>query len=167
MEYVEVGAELLRLEQALDWGRLHQLSDMAQIFDDLKLYRDCWGTLKFCSATANPEVDRLDMDSCHSCDGKPIKVWPYMAMDHDVRIYSDPPFFIVADQNQRGFGEIPREGWNGVLTDAGLSRSVIQRVGDHLRQHPPISYFEDEANDQVGSTSEGTPGIGGAPQAQS
>ena len=155
MEFVTVEEELQRLQVEGDWGKIAQLSEMFQAFPTLRLFRDHWGILRACAAEANQEVDRIVMDSCHTCDGKPIKLWTYAEIDSKgTRLYSDPPMFVVADQNQKGFGEIPRPDWEEELKSHGIGRFVITKVREHLRGHPPINYFED-ADDQ-GEGSQGT-----------
>jgi hypothetical protein len=149
MEYLDIDAELERLRIIDDWGRAMVIAEMLDVFPGLRLFRDCWGQIKFCSQEANVQTDTIEIDSCHSCDGKPIKIWPYVVIDPGgTRLYSDPPFFVIADQNQRGFGEIPREGWEEELKAAGLDRYVIAKVRLHLRGHPPINYFEDDDGGQ-------------------
>lgn len=144
MEYVSVREEMDRAEKDADWGRVAQLSELLETFPDLRLVRDHYGQIKFCSREANDQVDSIEMDSCHTCDGKPIKLWTYITIDkRGTRLYSDPPAFIIADQNQKGFGEIPRPGWEELLEDYEISRSVILKVKLHMSGHPPINYFED------------------------
>lgn len=156
MEYVDIDEELARLHD--DWGRALQIVELQAAFPDLRLYRDHYGCLKYCSKAANSEVDSMEMDSCHRCDGKPIKLWPYVVIDPSgTKLYSDPPVFVVADQNVNGFGEIPREGWEEALKEAGIGRFVIQKVRDHLRGHPPISYLgDDDEAGGAGQTGEPT-----------
>jgi hypothetical protein len=150
LDYVDLNEEIERHRDG-DWGKAMQIAEMQDAFPDLKLFRDHWGQIKFCSAAANDQVDTIEMDSCHNCDGKPIKLWTYVVVAPDgTRLYSDPPVFVVADQNQQGFGEIPRDGWEEELKEAGISRFVTQKVRDHLRGHPPINYFEDDDSGQGG-----------------
>jgi hypothetical protein len=143
MEFVDVTEEMQRLEAEGDWGKIAELSEMVKTFPDLRLFRDHYGILKYCSAEANSEVDMMEMDSCHNCDGQPLKMWAYVTIDQrGTKLYSDPPVFIVADQNQRGFGEVPREDWQDQLEASGISRQVILKVRWHLMNHPPIDYFD-------------------------
>lgn len=144
MDYVSAREELERLESDGEWGKVMQLSELLEAFPDLKLFRDHYGQIKYCSREANAEVDSIEMDSCHTCEGKPIKLWPFVYIDKQgTRLYSDPPLFVIADQNTKGFGEIPRAGWEEVLETAGISRSVMLKVKLHFSGHPPINYFED------------------------
>ncbi len=144
MDYVDIDEELDRLRDG-NWGLAVAIAEMADAFPDLRLFRDCWGNLKFCSAEANSEVDTMEMDSCHRCDGQPIKMWAYVVVDpNGTRLYSDPPYFTVADQNKNGFGEIPRVGWQEELEYYGISRKVIVKLKTHIAGHPPIDYFGDD-----------------------
>jgi hypothetical protein len=145
MVFVDIDEEVDRLQLTDDWGRAVVIAELADRFPDLRLFRDCWGNLRHCSKTANPQVDAMEMDSCHNCDGKPLKVWPYLVVGKaGERLYSDPPCFTVADQNQQGFGEIPRAAWREGLEAEGIGLSVIRKVAWHLRAHPPINYFGDD-----------------------
>lgn len=143
MDYVNLQEELDRLERDGEQAKLQWLLELMVVFPDLNLFRDHYGQVKACSAEANPEVDCIEMDTCHDCDGRPIRVWPYIVMDRGTRLYSDPPMFVVADQNVLGFGEVPRDGWDEALQAVGLDSSVIQMVRDHLSRHAPVSYLED------------------------
>lgn len=145
MDFITVTDMNRRLEAAGDHKGLQQLADLAQTFPDLRLFADHRGNIKYCSAEANAEVDTMEIDSCHECDGKPIKLWVFVTLDpRGTKLYSDPPVFTVADQNPLGFGEIPREGWEQELEAAGISKDVIHRVRLHQRGHPPINYLEVE-----------------------
>lgn len=143
MEFIDVVQEIHRLEDGGDWGKLQQLSEMAFCFKDLRLYREHDGQLRYVSADANSEVDSIESNSCHECDGAPLKVFPFVVIDaRGTRLYSDPPCFLVADQLQGGFGEVPRPGWKEQLEEAGISNTVIRKVKLLLEGHPPIPYFD-------------------------
>lgn len=157
MEFIDIDAEVARLQLEQDdtsFDRALLIAELADAYPDLKLFRDCWGMLRHCSASVNGKVTTIAVDSCHRCDGKPIKVWPYLVVGKaGERLYSDPPTFTVADQNQQGFGEIPRADWRLPLEAAGIAPSVISKVELHLKGHPPIDYLgdDDEGQGQTGA----------------
>lgn len=147
MNYIDIDEEVARLQLEGDAGfeRALLIATLADEYPDLRLFRDCWGMLRHCSASVNGKVTAMAVDSCHRCDGKPIKIWPYLVVGKaGERLYSDPPAFAIADQNQQGFGEIPRAGWEAALEAAGISASVIEKVKLHVKAHPAIDYFGDD-----------------------
>lgn len=159
MEFVDIDEEVQRLQLEGDAGfeRALLIAELADAYPDLKLFRDCWGMIRHCSASVNGKVDRMDVDSCHRCDGKPIKIWPFLITGKaGERLYSDPPAYIIADQNQEGFGEIPRTGWMELLESYGIAASVIEKVKLHVRAHPAIDYFGDDDAGPQGSAATGS-----------
>lgn len=146
MEYVDIIEEIRRLEAAGAWEKLSLLDSIAEEHPDLKLFRDPYGRILFCAASAAPYTEDIELNpSSHDCDGAPLQAWVFVCVDKiGTRVYSDPPFFIVADQNVAGFGEIPRNDWRDHMKAAHISRFAMEKVADYLRRHPPINYVEDE-----------------------
>lgn len=143
MDYLDLEEELDKIEISGDWGRVIQIMDMKSAFPDLKVFRDCYGRLAFCSQEANRDVDKVEMDSCHETNGQPLTARPFVFLDkHGAKLYSEPPHFVVATQNPRGFGEIPLENWEQALVTAKVNIDMIRKIRDHLLRHQPISYLE-------------------------
>lgn len=145
MEFVDLQVEIRTLEAAGDLQKLSVLLELLASFPDLRAVKDRWGRLKYCSKSANEETDCIELaPNAHDCDGKPLEVWPYIVIDKvGTKLFADPPYYLVADQNTAGFGETPRQGWRELLEAAGLGRSAILKVKDYLARHPPVDYSED------------------------
>jgi hypothetical protein len=141
MEFVDALTEIHRLEDGGDWGKLVELTEMAEAFPDLRLHRDHWGRVRFCSREINGQIGDFEVEPCSICDHA-IKIWLYGVIDaKGKRIYSDPPYFVVAHRNVAGFGVIPTKDWEQVMEAAGVSRFVIGDVRRYLSGHPPINYL--------------------------
>lgn len=136
--FLDLDAEISKSPQK----KAEEIVAMRMRFPNLKIFRDHYGTMKYCSDWANPRADLLELDSCHTCEGKPLKAWPHLMVE-DIKLYADPPYVVIADQNQAGFGEVPRADWQESFLDLKIDKDLIRKVGGHLRAHPPIDYFED------------------------
>jgi hypothetical protein len=157
MEYVSVTVELCRLEAKGDYQKRDELLEILGAFPDLRIFRDCWGVTKLCSAEANDQVDVVEFDSCSKCQTKPVKAWSYVAINSaGRRLYSDPPYSVVAYQNQNGFGHLPVQGVEDRLKDLGLDRYVIGAVREHQFAHPPINYLGVDDVEQAAGPGNGT-----------
>lgn len=159
MEYLDFDTELQALNRAGKWPQAYVVCEVKQAYPDLRLVRDQWGQVLFCSRSANPSVQTLEIDDCHDLGGYPVAFRFYAVLDkRGTRIYSDPPSFILADHNPLGFGAVPRPGWDQTLEAHGLSAFAINKVRAHLHRHGPISYLEADSGDP-----EAGPGDGGVP----
>ena len=137
MTPLDIEVELDRLAYDGDWAGMMRISEARLGFPDLTLVKAGHET-RMCSRESNILVNRVEIDNTTEF----TKVWCFMEIDmKGTRVYSDPPMYVVADRYEVGFGEQPREGWKADLERAGLDRSVIIKVKEHLEAHPPISFY--------------------------
>lgn len=108
-------------------------------FPDLRAYRDHLGVVRLCTPHANGLCDSIHILHRTDVDGSTLEIMPFF-LDKQVHIYADPPLYVVGQRNPNGFGESPLPDWQELLEDAGLSKAVISKVRQYLKQHPPISY---------------------------
>ena len=143
MDFVSAVDEIRRLEDGGDWGKIVELTEMLKAFPDLRLYKSHFGQILFCSKEVNEIIPLMDIEPCSICDHA-VKVFLYGEVDmKGTRVYSDPPYVVVGQQNQRGFGIVPIDGWKQRFLDAGFDRLVIREVEDYLVGNPPINYIEE------------------------
>ncbi len=105
---------------------------------DLRAYRDHIGVIRLCSAGANPFVDHIDITHRTEEAGS-LEVLPYLN-DKGVRIYADPPIYVVGYRNPNGFGEVPLHDWEELLKDSEIAPEVIRKVKWFLGHHQPVNY---------------------------
>lgn len=116
----------------------------AQAFRDhpnLRAYLDHLGCIRLCSVDINPYADLIDIT--HRTEQGSLEILPHVN-DKGVRIYADPPIYVVGYRNPQGFGEVPLADWEEILKDAGLDKEIIRKVRWYLRGHQPVSYDDVE-----------------------
>lgn len=143
MEYVDLKAEVQRLVDAEEFEKAGSVQAVIEVWPDVKGFRSRWGDLRFCTPEVNDKVDQLELEhQAIEHNDCPMEIWPFVSIGPHDRLYSDPPCFIVADAPHLGFGEIPRAGWEDLLTEAVVSAIVIAKVRNYLEQHQPVLYSE-------------------------
>jgi len=130
MEFVDLREEIAWQVAAGEPERAGLIEAILELWPDAKGFRSPWG-LRFCSMTANPEVNQIDLER-----GSVLRVYPFVAIGPHDRLYSYPPCYEVADACV-GFGEIPRSGWDEAMV---VSSCVITQVRDYLEKHQPVPY---------------------------
>ena len=137
--YVDLVKHLEDLERALG-SESQTYKATAQAFKDhpnLRAYLDHIGVIRLCSADVNPFVTTIDIT--HRTDQGSLEILPYIN-DKGVRIYADPPIYIVGYRNPKGFGEVPLADWEEMLKDSEIAIEVIRKVKWYLKAHCPVNY---------------------------
>lgn len=139
--YVDLLEYIDSLERTLGPDSL-QYQATLQAYDDhpnLRAWKDHLGVVRLCTVDVNLYCDTLDMT--HRTDQGSLEVLPFI-QDNGLRIYSDPPIYVVGYRNQNGFGEKPLADWDVLLRDAGIGDDVILKVRNYLLAHQPVNYSE-------------------------
>ena len=137
--YVDLVKHLEDLERNLG-SDSQSFKTTAQAFKDhpnLRAYLDHIGVIRLCSVDVNPFVDIIDIT--HRTDQGSLEILPYIN-DKGVRIYADPPIYVVGYRNPKGFGEVPLADWEDLLKDSGIAQEVIRKVKWYLKAHCPVNY---------------------------
>lgn len=99
-------------------------------FPDLEVKIDRWKTERYSSKSVNPIATDVDYKyNCGCCHDSPLEARPYVMYD-DVKIYSDPDCFWVADKSYNG--PQPYPNWSADLEKAGISKEAIQKIRIYL-----------------------------------
>ena len=99
-------------------------------------HTDVLGNIRNVSAEANSCCNQVFIDHTyrdHCTD--PVCVWPFLVQDGQ-EIFSDPPYFHVACNNQKGVGYKPDPDWFERMTEAHVSIIVIAKIKSYLERHP-------------------------------
>jgi hypothetical protein len=90
-----------------------------------------------CSSEVNQfcnYVDFLTLD-----DGQLIAL-PYI-VDKQVKVFATPVAFYVGVENDRGFGVIPYDNWDGYFEQYQIAPEAVKIVRNRLDAHPPVDYY--------------------------
>ena len=132
--------QLLLDYRAMDFAKLRVLEDA---FPDLTVLRDTDGRSYYCSESANHEVDVMEVRGLdRPTDDAPLRVWTYIVLPVEGRLYSNPPCHVVAHRNARGFGEHPISGWRNAMEGDAINPEVVDKIGEYLEKRPSVSYRE-------------------------
>lgn len=132
--YLDLAEYLKMLKES--WSVEADIVETAmETFPDLKAFKDPDGTVRFCSPTATPFVDRIDFK--HDADGK-LYATAFIINDK-VQVYADPPVLWIGRYNTEGFGEIPNEGYQEEVEKA-WGKDIARKVKDYFLQHSPASW---------------------------
>lgn len=71
--------------------------------------------------------------------GHTMYVYPYSLID-GYKVYSNPPYFIVARDNVAGFGLLPEPAYEENMEKVGLPIKLLIKIKTFLKFKPPISY---------------------------
>jgi len=143
MERVDLQREIERLSDEDQPERAGDLAGIAEAFPGSWGVRSRWGDLRVCCSSANADAEYIELEhQCLEHDGRPLEGWIYAVVGRNDKIFCDPPYFIVADANVNGFGEVPRAGWKQEMIKAGINKIAIGRVERYLTMHPPVNYEE-------------------------
>lgn len=143
MEYIDLRQEVDRLVLAEEPAKAGIIEAIIELWPESQGYISRWGDMRFCCEVANKEVNQLELEhQAIEHDDSPLEVYPFVSIGPHDRLYSFPPCFVVADAPHGGFGEIPREGWQEEMIEAGISPLVILKVEAYLEQHQPVLYME-------------------------
>lgn len=112
-----------------------ELEDACERYSDLRInFNECGG-YQMCSAEINEFATHVDF----SHTGALYIACPYI-VDNKVKIYSDPPMFIVGIDTVSGFGISPYEDGLLELSKSGLSSEANASIKDYLARRPPIKW---------------------------
>lgn len=146
MDYIDLEQELQRLEAAKEWNKLHELLDLQQAFPEARGVR-VGDRFRVCSTDVNIEVDSIEF--VINDDGS-VWAWPYAVVSpHGDRLYSEPAGFAVGDEVSLGFGVRERRYWDDAMKAVRIPRFVISMARDYLNRRPPISYGDDDGEQQT------------------
>jgi len=138
--YVDLTIHLADLKKKLGADSL-SFKQASQAFRDhpnLRAYLDHLGVIRLCTVDVNSFVDTMDITH-RTEEGGSLEIMPFIH-DKGIRVYADPPIYIVGHRNFKGFGEVPLHDWKELLLDAGISPEVIEKVKWYLAKHQPIDY---------------------------
>lgn len=128
-----------------DFVRFYQLRDAARKYRDLRVYEDNRGRQYFASMQINtlPVLQKRIsfVPDYFAPDVAPAWLWISLR-DHELQqtIYSDSPQTEVACRNPRGFGVIPRPGWEIDLLCKGYGKHVHDFVAGWMEKNRPLKY---------------------------
>lgn len=140
--YVDVLSYLEDLEKTLGPDS-NSYKVAAQAYKDhphLRAWLDHLGCTRLCSVDVNQFVDRIELTH-RTEQGGSLEIMPFID-DKGVKVYSDPPIFIVGHRNSNGFGEIPLADWKEILEDSQISTEVQRKVKWYMGAHAPVDYNE-------------------------
>ena len=113
--------------------------ELVKTYPDIWLHTNRWKTRRYVSQMVNEVVTHADIcHNCGCCNDSPLEVWPYLEQE-GVKVYSDPPTFIVGEKC--GYGDRPYDNWEENLKKAGIPVAMIQKVQEHFDEN---SHFFDE-----------------------
>ena len=121
-EVNECTAEMDRLESAL------------KIYPDLRKRTWRWGKVTYYTKEVNTVVTDYDIrHNCGCCPDSTLEIFPYISTSVG-KIYSDPSCFSVGNADPNYGGDIPRDGWDKEMTNAGISEEIIKKVHHHFQE---------------------------------
>jgi len=144
---VEKRKEIEKLQDEVD-----NLEKNSKIYSDLRSHTNRWGHVRYYSKSINADVDEFDSGhNCGCCPDSPLEVWPYKKVDGQ-KIYSDPPVFIIGDRNSydcdcdndcncEWYTEKAYLSWHKKLKKHGISKVVINKIGDMLVKQAGIDWY--------------------------
>lgn len=139
--YVDLLEHLHSLEAKLgaDSPTYQQQAQAYKDHPNLRAYLDHMGCIRLCTVDVNKVVDSIDITHRTDGEGGSLEILPYLH-GKGVRLYSDPPIFVVGYRNLKGFGEVPLTDWRDLMEDAGIANEVQRKVNWYLRAHAPVDY---------------------------
>lgn len=138
--YVDLLEHLKSLEETLGTESTTYKA-AAQAYGDhpnLRAYRDHLGCIRLCSVDVNPRANLIEITH-RTEEGGSLEVMPHIH-DKGVKVYADPPIYIVGHRNPKGFGEVPLADWQELLADANLGTEIIRKVKWYLGAHQAVNY---------------------------
>lgn len=125
------------LQQTRISAELDAIERLRTGFDDLRSRTGRWNKHVLYSRHANAVATACDIrHNCGCCQDSSLEVWPYLDTQ-DGPVYTDPPMFWVGEAYYNG-GDVPRDGWDDRMREAGISEAVIDVVAAYFRDHQPI-----------------------------
>lgn len=109
---------------------LKEYRDIRVYMEDAKLY--------IASKSINAQAEELVVVP-QANDQAPLVVFVFKKV-HGGRMYSDPPFFHVANREENSFGYSPLPDWKAFMEEHKVSKAVIAKVENLLLKHPLIKY---------------------------
>lgn len=121
-------------------------------YPTLRANLDHTGRVQLCTPDVNKLADTIEITHRIDSNSGSLLISPYVTTEKGVRIYADPPNYVVGSRNPDGFGEIPLADWEELLKDSALSAEVIRKVRWYLGAHAKVDY--DQVPDDESSTKE-------------
>ncbi len=127
-----------------DYVTFYHLRDVARKYRDLQVFED--GVRRYyCSRHVNvmPNTARkINFVSNYWVpEIAPAWLWvSYRDAEVGCVVHTQPPQVEVAIRNPRGFGVVPKPGWENECVGHGFGKSIIAFVNDFLKRHTPIGY---------------------------
>jgi len=134
MNSVKEDIDLLVKESESKLADANKLKRLLDAYPDLetKTIRK-YGKVYY-SASINSKADKSVLrHSCGCCNDAPLEVMPYIETP-DGRVYSNPPSFIVGEQNALYYSDVPNKGWSETLKKANIPDSIIMSVAAHFKK---------------------------------
>lgn len=101
---------------------------LAQKYPDLHEHQCRWKHVRLCTKEVNGKVtDATIKHNCGCCEDSPLEVWPYLVED-GIEVFSDPPCFVVGEKIPRTYRDMPYDGWEDKLREAGIAEVVIEKT---------------------------------------
>jgi hypothetical protein len=126
--------ERLRKEAAERIAEADKLEAMLKQYPNLRKRVGRWEKVAYYTSDVNTKVDRFDIrHNCGCCNDSPLEIWPYLETPIG-KVYSDPPDFRVGQRDPCYGGDVPYEGWDTKMREAGLPEMIIGAVSMHFKR---------------------------------
>lgn len=102
------------------------------LFPDLDEEVDVYGVKRLVSHYANDQVDQIEMkNACDCCDDADLLAFTFMNFN-GIRVYSDPPSFLIRKQGDTDWG------WEDRIFNAGLPAEIVLNIQERLNGQDTI-----------------------------
>jgi len=115
-----------------------RLKSLSELFPDLCVHTNRWGTQRYVSASANSRVTNYETRrTCGCCVDAPRVAWFYLETKLG-RVYSDPPDFYLTKFDDFGSNECLDPQFEEAARKAAIPESLIEKfVGIYRRADAP------------------------------
>ena len=94
-----------------------------------------------CARKLNSECDEVDFETWDEA----VMALPHIIDEKGLKLYGDPPALLIAGANPKGFGLVPYKDWDFWIERQGYNLTVMRKIKNYLKAHPPIDYDVEDA----------------------
>lgn len=117
-------------------AELDKISNLINLFPDLKLEKSRWGKVYYFSKQVNSQVTDFESGfSCGCCPDAALHIFFYTQTQFGP-VYSSPTHFYVGEKGLDRFANIEL-GWEDAMFEANIPKEMIDKVAQSFEENEP------------------------------